>query len=56
MFCELFCVLLHRFSKKHLILGGLWFGKEKPNMITFLEPLIDQINNLCNNGEYVHVV
>lgn len=31
---------------KELILAGLWFGKNKPNMNVFLEPFVDQMNNL----------
>lgn len=35
---------------KELILAGLWFGKEKPNMNVFLEPFVDIINELSSRG------
>ena len=40
-----------RFSKKHLILGGLWFGTDRPNMITLLEPVVQQLNTLYQDGK-----
>jgi len=48
--------LSYRFSKKHLILGGLWYGKEKPFMLTYLQPIVDQINALCSEGmSYMYI-
>lgn len=35
---------------KELILAGLWFGKDKPNMNIFLEPFVEQMNELLKNG------
>ena len=41
----------HLFSKcKELVLAGLWFGKDKPNMPIFLEPCVDQMNKLSSKG------
>lgn len=40
-----------RFSKKNMILGGLWCSREKPLMNTFLKPLIDCFNDLFMNGK-----
>ena len=41
---------ISRFSKKHLILVGLWHAKEKPFMLTFLRPVVDQLNQLYKEG------
>ena len=35
---------------KELILAGLWFGKDKPNMNSFLGPFVDTMNTLSTNG------
>lgn len=43
-----------RFLKKNMILGALWFSPEKPTMSSFLRPLIDAVNDLYVNGEYLH--
>lgn len=42
-----------RFNKKYMLLCGVWYGKEKPSMLTFLRPVIEQINHLYNEGMYV---
>ena len=39
-----------RYSKKHLILAGLWHAKQKPFMLTFLRPVVDQLNYLYKEG------
>lgn len=39
-----------RFSKKNIILAGLWCSREKPPMNVFLKPLIESLNDLFNNG------
>ena len=39
-----------RFSKHHLLLGGLWYGSDKPTMKTFLTPLIKSLNQLYDIG------
>lgn len=36
-----------------MILGGLWYSKDKPTMTTFLRPLIDDLNDLYVNGKHV---
>uniref|UniRef100_A0A7M5WME9 Uncharacterized protein n=1 Tax=Clytia hemisphaerica TaxID=252671 RepID=A0A7M5WME9_9CNID len=38
---------LLRKSKEFKILPGLWFGKKKPYMRTFLRPIVDAMKNLC---------
>ena len=35
---------------KHLILAGLWVNTEKPDMNTFLQPLVQELNNLSTQG------
>ena len=39
-----------RWCKHNVILGGLWFGSHKPNMLTFLKPFTESISNLQTNG------
>lgn len=43
-----------RFCKKYMILGGLWYGKDKPLMLTYLKPLMKQVNALYENGKLFH--
>lgn len=45
-----YSILICRFSKRNLLLGGLWFSKAKPTMSTFLHPIVDEINLLANKG------
>ena len=40
-----------RFSKRNMLLAGLWYSKEKPTMCTFLAPLVEEMNDLYVNGE-----
>ena len=35
---------------EELVLAGLWFGKDKPNVPIFLEPCVDQMNKLSCKG------
>ena len=49
---------MHRFSRRNMLLAGLWYSKEKPTMNTFLLPLIEELNQLYEEGEcknYTHV-
>ena len=39
-----------RFQKKNMILGVVWFSKDKPTMITYLKPLMASINELSYDG------
>lgn len=39
-----------RVRSKELILAGLWFGKDKPDMNIFLEPFVEHMNELSTNG------
>lgn len=43
-----------RWYKQNVILGGLWFGPQKPNMLTFLKPFTESISNLQTNGVEVY--
>lgn len=36
--------------QKHVMLCGLWFGKNKPNMNTFLEPFVEETLHLQDHG------
>ena len=35
---------------KELVLAGLWFGKDKPNVTIFLEQFVDQMNKISSKG------
>ena len=37
---------ISRFLGKNMLLGGMWYSKEKQTMTTFLKPIIDEINTL----------
>ena len=39
-------ILSFSFSKRNMLLAGLWFGNMKPNMATFLKPLMEEMNIL----------
>lgn len=47
--------LLYKYSKRNMILAGLWFSEEKPTMMSFLHPLLFEMNDL-HNGMYVKCV
>jgi hypothetical protein len=36
-----------------MILGAVWFSKDKPTMTTYLKPLMTSINELSYEGKYV---
>eukprot|EP00731_Ephydatia_muelleri_P011483 Em0006g377a len=42
-----------RYSKKHVMLAGLWFSKDKPTMSTYLMPLMNKFNVLHETGVYI---
>ena len=42
--------LPYQVRSKELILAGLWSGKDKPNMQIFLQPFVEQMNELSGNG------
>lgn len=42
--------LPYHVRSRELILAGLWFGKHKPNMKAFLEPFVDNMNELSSKG------
>ena len=39
-----------RFSKKYLILAGIWFSKDKPTMESYMHPLVEKVNELYYDG------
>ena len=39
-----------RLLKENIIIGGLWFGEEKPNMHVFLKPIIAELAVLEKDG------
>ena len=43
-----------RWCKHNVILGGLWFGPQKPNMLTFLKPFTESFSDLHTNGVEVY--
>ena len=48
--------LICRFSKRNMILAGLWYSRDKPTMTTFLRPLIDELNCLYKDGNVTKCV
>ncbi|XP_033122015.1 uncharacterized protein LOC117121027 [Anneissia japonica] len=42
--------LPYAIRRKHVLMGGLWFGNGKPNFATFLKPLVKQLNLLSCDG------
>lgn len=42
-----------RFSKKNLVLWGLWQGKGKPVMSTFLPPFLCSAQSLRKQGKQI---
>ncbi|XP_033106567.1 uncharacterized protein LOC117108598 [Anneissia japonica] len=36
--------------RKHVLMGGLWFGNGKPHFPTFLKPVIEELNVLSSVG------
>lgn len=50
-FILLFIVVFLRFSRRNIMLAGLWFAKTKPTMTTYIMPLIMSINELYEKGK-----
>ena len=44
-----------RWCTHNVILGGLWFGPKKPNMLTLLKPFTESISSLKTNGVEVYL-
>ena len=43
--------------RKNVMVAGLWFGKSKPEMATFLQPFVEEMQSLCMTGmSWVHPV
>ena len=42
--------LPYRIRKNNVILCGLWINTKKPVMNLYLQPFVDEIIDLCNNG------
>lgn len=45
----------YRYSKKHVMLAGLWFSKDKPTMSTYLMPLLNKFNVLHDTGGHCNI-
>ena len=41
-----------RYKYKNIILSGLWYGKEKPNVPLFLKRFVEELNVLANGCEF----
>jgi hypothetical protein len=39
-----------KLRKENILLFGIWFGPQKPSMNTFLEPFVDEMRELYENG------
>ncbi|XP_070201071.1 uncharacterized protein [Littorina saxatilis] len=42
-----------RISPENMVLGGLWFGKSKPSIMSFTEPFVGSLQNLEKDGVFV---
>ena len=45
--------LLSSFSAENVLLCGVWYDSDKPEMQTFLRPLVDTLNKLYEDGMYI---
>ena len=36
-----------------MLLAGLWFGREKPSMTTYMFPLMKELKQLADTGKHV---
>ena len=41
-----------RFQSKNILLAGLWYGKEKPQMSAFMKPVTDMLMSLERGTNY----
>ncbi|XP_070392858.1 uncharacterized protein [Dermacentor albipictus] len=39
-----------KYRVKRVLLAGLWFGEQKPDMNCFLKPFVDELNRLSSEG------
>ena len=46
--------ILCRFSVKNVLLCGIWYCYDKPNMHTYLKPIVDTLNRLHKDGMSIH--
>ena len=44
-----------RTQTENLILAGLWFGENKPNMLTFMKPFTESLLDIKKNGVEVNI-
>ena len=42
-----------RISKQNRVLGGIWYGKAKPDMTLFLKPLAEALSRLYTEGMHI---
>ena len=40
----------HRFRKKFMITAYIYYDKHDPNMLTFLNPLVEKLNTFYDSG------
>ena len=45
----------YRFSRSNRLFAGIWFGKGKPRLSTFMKPFCQSIRNLYTEGENHYV-
>lgn len=43
-----------RTRPENMVLAGLWFGRGKPHMPTFLKPIVKSLNKLKDVGRCIH--
>lgn len=42
--------LSYRERRENIMLCGIWYGQGKPNMNTYLQPFVEELNSLHSNG------
>ena len=52
---KFFVFVSHRMSPKNMLTCGLWCVPAKPNMQVYLNPFVEEINNIYECGNYFHI-
>ena len=54
LLCYTSSTFVYRFSKRNMILAGLWLSEDKPMMTSYLRPLMNEMNDLLVKGELLY--
>lgn len=53
---EDFVICFYRKLRKYRIFAGLWFGDTKPQMRTFLNPFVSELQELESKGIFYSIL